>query len=138
MLFAAGFAVVAGVLLTLLRYQIASAYSTDVSVISIAATVMLFVAAYQLVDDTQVVAIGALRGYKDTRVPMLIALFGYWVVGTPISCWLGFGWFLPEPWGIYGFWTGMTIGLSTVSIPLAWRLWRVSRDPERIAQLAAV
>ena len=138
MLFAAGFAVVAGVLLTLLRYQIASAYSTDVSVISIAATVMLFVAAYQLVDDTQVVAIGALRGYKDTRVPMLIALFGYWVVGTPISCWLGFGWFLPEPWGIYGFWTGMTIGLSTVSILLAWRLWRVSRDPVRIAQLAAV
>ena len=138
MLFATVFAVLAGVLLTLLRHEIASVYSTDASVISIAATVMLFVAAYQLVDDTQVVAIGALRGYKDTRAPMLIALFGYWVVGTPISCWLGFGWFLPEPWGIYGFWTGMTAGLSTVAILLGWRLWRVSRDPQRIAQLAAV
>lgn len=137
MLFAAIFALVAGALLLLLRVHIASLYSTDASVIAIAASVMIFVAAYQLADDSQVVAICALRGYKDTRMPMLIALFGYWVVGTPISCWLGFGWFMDDPWGIYGFWTGMTAGLSTVALLLGWRLLRVSGDPRRIEALAA-
>ncbi len=137
MLFAAGFAVVAGVVLVFARSWIASAYSTDPAVVALAASVLLFVAAYQLADDTQVVAIGALRGYKDTRMPMLIALFGYWVIGTPISVWLGFGWGLDAPWGIYGFWTGMTAGLSTVALLLGWRLWRVSRDVRRIEALAA-
>ena len=67
-------------------------FSTDPQVTALAATVVIFVAAYQLADDTQVVAIGALRGYKDTQVPMWIALFGYWIVAVPIACWLGFGW----------------------------------------------
>lgn len=131
------YAIVAGVLLALFRQQIAALYIEDAAVVAIAATVMLFVAAYQLADDTQVVAIGALRGYKDTRAPMLIALFGYWVIGTPISCWLGFGWGLDAPWGVYGFWTGMTIGLSTVALLLARRLWLISRDVARIHALAA-
>jgi MATE family multidrug resistance protein len=51
--------------------------------------------------------------------------------------WLGFGWGLDAPWGIYGFWTGMTAGLSTVALLLGWRLWRVSRDARRIEALAA-
>ncbi len=62
-----------------------SLFSTDPQVNALAATVVIFVAAYQLADDTQVVAIGALRGYKDTQVPMWIALFGYWIVAVPIA-----------------------------------------------------
>jgi len=98
---------------------------------------VIFVAAYQLADDTQVVAIGALRGYKDTKVPMWIALFGYWIVAVPIAIWLGFGLFAVEPLGIYGFWSGMTAGLVFVAVAATWRLWRTASDVGRIARFAS-
>ncbi len=102
-----------------------------------AAVVVIFVAAYQLADDTQVVAIGALRGYKDTKVPMWIALFGYWIVAVPIGVWLGFGLFAVEPLGIYGFWSGMTAGLVFVAVAASYRLWRTAGDVGRITRLAS-
>jgi MATE family multidrug resistance protein len=131
------FAVVVGVILLLARFYVVSLFSTDPTVTALAATVVIFVAAYQLVDDTQVVAIGALRGYKDTQVPMWIALFGYWAVAVPMGCVLGFGWFFVEPLGIYGFWTGMTAGLAFVAIAAIYRLWRTASDPGRISRLAS-
>ena len=131
------FALVVGAALLLLRFFLVSLFSTDPAVNSLAATVVIFVAAYQLADDTQVVAIGALRGYKDTQVPMWIALFGYWVVGTPISCALGFGWFNIAPLGIYGFWTGMTVGLVFVAFTGIFRLWKTAGNPKRVARLAS-
>jgi MATE family multidrug resistance protein len=129
--------VVVGLLLLMLRYFLVSLFTNDPAVNALAATVVLFVAAYQLADDTQVVAIGALRGYKDTQVPMWVALFGYWIVGTPISCALGFGWFGLEPLGIYGFWTGMTAGLVFVAFAAIVRLWRTAGNPVRVARLAS-
>jgi len=134
---AALFAVIVGVGLLLARFFVVSLFSTDPKVTALAATVVIFVAAYQLADDTQVVAIGALRGYKDTQVPMWIALFGYWVVAVPIACSLGFGWLLKEPLGIYGFWAGMTAGLAFVAVAATYRLWRTAGDVARIARLAA-
>jgi MATE family multidrug resistance protein len=134
---AALFALVVGVLLLLGRFFVVALFSTDPQVTALAATVVIFVAAYQLADDTQVVAIGALRGYKDTQVPMWIALFGYWIVAVPIACWLGFGWLAREPLGIYGFWAGMTAGLAFVAVAATYRLWRTAGDAHRIARLAA-
>lgn len=131
------FAVVVGVLLLLLRFFLVSVFTTDPAVRALAATVVLFVAAYQLVDDTQVVAIGALRGYKDTQVPMWIALFGYWIIAVPMSSALGFGWFNLAPMGIYGFWTGMTAGLAFVAFAAIFRLWRTAGDSARVARLAS-
>jgi MATE family multidrug resistance protein len=134
---AALFAVVVGTLLLLGRFFVVALFSTDPEVTALAATVVIFVAAYQLADDTQVVAIGALRGYKDTQVPMWIALFGYWIVAVPIACWLGFGWLAWKPLGIYGFWTGMTAGLAFVAVAATYRLWRTAADPRLIARLAS-
>ena len=134
---AALFAVVVGVILLLARFFVVALFSTDPKVTALAATVVIFVAAYQLADDTQVVAIGALRGYKDTQVPMWIALFGYWIVAVPIACALGFGWLAFEPLGIYGFWSGMTAGLAFVAFAAIFRLWRTAIDPTRIARLAS-
>lgn len=134
---AAVFAVIVGVLLLLGRFYVVSLFSTDPAVNALAATVVLFVAAYQLADDTQVVAIGALRGYKDTQVPMWIALSGYWALAVPIGCGLGFGLLIVEPMGIYGFWTGMTVGLAFVAFAAMYRLWRTATDLARIKRFAA-
>lgn len=77
-------------------------------------------ALFQLVDGAQVVAMGCLRGLKDTRVPMLIAGFGYWIVGLPLSGLLGF-WFGMDGVGI---WLGLAAGLAVAALLLAIRLRR--------------
>ncbi len=130
------YALVAGALLFASRHELAWVYTRDPEVWAIAVQLIVFVAAYQLVDDTQVVAIGALRGYKDTRTPMWIALAGYWVVGFPIAAALGYGWLALEPFGVYGFWGGLTAGLGFVALLMSWRLSRLSRDFARVAALA--
>lgn len=130
------YAFVAGVLLYASRHELAWVYTRDPEVWAIGIQLIVFVAAYQLVDDTQVVAIGALRGYKDTRTPMWIALAGYWIVGFPIACVLGYGWLALEPLGVYGFWAGLTAGLGLVALLVSWRLSRLSRDFERVEALS--
>lgn len=130
-------AAIAAMLIALLRYQVAALYTTDPGVMELASTLMLFVAAFQLFDATQTTALGALRGYKDTRRPMLITMLGYWAVGLPLGCALGFGW-LAEPMGIYGFWIGLVVSLAVVAAALNYRLWRVSGDRRMIEGLAAI
>lgn len=135
--FALLYALFVSVVFVTLRYQLISVYSTDPAVIEIAAVLLLFIALYQIVDDTQVVCVGALRGYKDTRVPMLLGLIGFWVIGLPIGYALAEGWLLPgvAP-GVYGYWTGLTLGLTTVAILAGLRLVKVSGDKEQILRLA--
>ena len=74
-------------------------------------------AVFQLVDGAQAVAQGVLRGLQDTRVPMVVALFGYWVVGFGSSVLLGFH----TPLAGVGIWWGLAIGLAVVSALLLWR-----------------
>lgn len=68
---------------------------------------MMVAAAFQLFDGLQAVAAGALRGLQDTRVPMLFALFGYWIAGFGTAIFLGF--FTPLE-GL-GIWIGLAVGL---------------------------
>ena len=88
-------------------------------VVTLAVQYLAIAAMFQLVDGAQAVAAGVLRGLQDTRVPMLIALFGYWVVGFGTSILLGF----QAHWEGVGIWTGLAVGLLAVSILLLWR-WR--------------
>ena len=74
-------------------------------------------AAFQLFDGAQAVAMGVLRGVQDTRVPMLIAISGYWIVGYGCAFWLGF-W---TPLSGLGVWIGLMAGLVVVSILLVAR-----------------
>jgi MATE family multidrug resistance protein len=84
----------------------------------------LFVAAvFQIVDGAQVVSAGMLRGLHDTRVPMLFAMFGYWVVGIGIGVGLAFGAGL----GGLGIWIGLASGLATVAVLMTLR-W-IRREP---------
>ena len=78
---------------------------------------MVVAAAFQLFDGLQAVASGALRGLRDTRVPMLFALFGYWVPGLGTAVLLGF--FTPLE-GL-GVWIGLAVGLVVVALLMLWR-----------------
>jgi len=136
--FSIGYALVVSVLLVLLRYHLVSIYTVDPAVMKIAATLLLFIAVYQIVDDSQAVTVGALRGYKDTQFPMYISLVGYWFIAVPL------GWFLSQELllpglapGVYGYWTALTVGLSLVAISVGLRLWYLSTHDKKILQLAA-
>ncbi|SDZ94267.1 MATE family efflux transporter [Microbulbifer marinus] len=116
------FAFATGILLITLRHPFVLAYTSNADIIAVATNLLLLGAAFQLVDVAQAMAWGALRGYRDTRVPMYVQLFSYWLVGLTSAYWLG-----ENFWGVYGYWTGICIGLSTATILLGLRLWRTSR-----------
>jgi multidrug resistance protein, MATE family len=83
-------------------------------------TALLAVAAlFQVVDALQVMALGLLRGIKDTRVPMWIAALSYWVIGIPASYLLAF----KAGYGGVGLWLGLVIGLTAAAGMLMTRFW---------------
>ena len=84
---------------------------------------LVIAAAFQLFDGLQAVAAGALRGLQDTRIPMWIAIFSYWVPGIGIALWLGFA----TPLEGVGIWIGLATGLMSAAILLSWRWSRRER-----------
>jgi len=112
--------------IVLLRHQVAAVYSADDAVRALAASLLLFSAFWQLFDATQVCAMGALRGYKVTFVPMLMMMVAFWVVGVPTGTWLGYWGWGEGPLQVYGFWVGLVIGLVLVSAGLALALKKVA------------
>lgn len=87
-------------------------------------TVLLGVAAlFQLADGMQVMALGLLRGVRDTGVPMGLAAVSYWLIGIPCSYVLAF----PLGYGGVGLWLGLVVGLVCAAASLMWRFWRLVR-----------
>lgn len=101
---------------------IASLYTHDDTVIDLAAQLLVLAGLFQFSDGIQVASNGALRGLKDTRVPMAITLFAYWMVGMPVGWWLAFHAGL----GARGIWMGLIAGLSMAALLLFVRFWRSS------------
>lgn len=104
--------------------QLASWYAPgQEAVIALASSLLMLAAVFQLADGLQAVAAGALRGLKDTRMPMLLTALAYWVVGFPVAWWLGF----ELGWGPQGLWGGFLAGLSVAAVLLVsragWLLW---------------
>lgn len=89
----------------------------NAAMIALAVQYMVVAAAFQLFDGAQAVALGALRGLQDTRMPMAFALFGYWVPGLLTSMVLGF----VTPLGGLGVWFGLAVGLMVVAALLMSR-----------------
>lgn len=104
--------------IALFRHDITEIYSRDLQVQSLAATLLLFAMAYQLVDSWQVTTAGCLRGMQDTSVPMFITFFAYWVVAFPTGILLS----RVLNYGAQGFWFGLLIGLAVAAILLILRL----------------
>ena len=67
---------------------------------------------------------------------MVYSLVGYWGFALPLGAALAFGWWRFPEMGVYGFWTGLSLGLAAVSTAVGLRLYQTSRKPERIARLA--
>lgn len=101
-------------------HAIAMLYSNDTTVVALAAQLLVLAGVFQFSDGIQVASNGALRGLKDTRVPMLIAAFAYWGVGMPVGWWLTFD----RGLGARGMWMGLAAGLSVAAVLLFRRFWR--------------
>lgn len=95
-------------------------FSSDPVVVAAAAALLPIAGVFQVFDGVQVAAAGALRGVGDTRVPMLLNLLGFWVIGLPVSVLLGF----PIGLGPQGVWWGLAVGIGVVGVLLLLRVRR--------------
>jgi MATE family multidrug resistance protein len=109
----------ASVMLGMPRF-IAGLYTNDPKVIALAVQLIMLAGLFQFSDGIQVASNGALRGLKDTRVPMAITLFAYWMIGMPLGWWLTFH----QHMGARGMWVGLIAGLSVAAVMLFARFWR--------------
>jgi MATE family multidrug resistance protein len=114
----AGFMTLSAALMLAFPDLFSRAYTTDRTVIAVAASLIPLAGVFQIFDGLQVVAIGILRGVADTRTPVLINLLGFWLIGLPVSIWLG----LRTPAGPSGLWWGLVLGLAVVAVALLLRV----------------
>ncbi len=120
---AVGAQAVSATCLLLFSREIAGFFTTDAAVIAGAALLLQVAGAFQLSDGLQVASIGALRGLKDTRVPMVITTLSYWGVGMALGVYLG----MVRGWGAVGVWWGLVAGLSVAAALLSTRFLRLTR-----------
>lgn len=97
-------------------------YTNDPEVLALSTALLFYAALYQFSDSVQVACAGALRGYQDTRVPMLLTLVAYWLIGLPSGYILGLTDLYGPARGPAGFWQGLIIGLSAAALFLSLRL----------------
>lgn len=83
-------------------------------VMQIASRLLLVAAVFQISDSIQVLVLGALRGLQDVKIPMFLVFISYWVVGFPVSWFLG----KAEVYGSFGIWLGLLAGLTMAAILL--------------------
>lgn len=119
-------AAISGVMVYLLRFQVASLYSNDDAVIMVTANFLAYALFFIVADALQATALGALRGYQDVVISFLMTLVGYWVVCLPI------GYILANftKLGARGYWIGLTIGLFVVGVVLCIRLVLLQKKKE--------
>jgi MATE family multidrug resistance protein len=103
--------------------RIVSIYTRDVEVASMAKSLLLMAALFQFSDGVQVSSAGALRGMKDTFFPMIVSFAAYWLIGLPLSYYLG----INQHFGPQGLWLGLVGGLSIAAVLLLWRFLAQSR-----------
>lgn len=92
-------------------------------IIGIASKLLLVAAVFQISDGIQVVVLGALRGLQDVKVPMYITFVAYWVIGFPISYYLG----THTDLGATGIWIGLLAGLTSAALFLYIRFARLTK-----------
>ena len=97
-----------GLVTILWRHQIAAVYNNDPVVLGLASHLLLFAATYQITDAVQVVSVGILRGYNDTRAILCVTLISYWVFALPVGYTLGRTHLWGDPLGPQGFWRSLS------------------------------
>jgi multidrug resistance protein, MATE family len=112
-----------GVLFIVGKNFLPSLYIDDITVLTIAAPLMIIAGFFQLSDGLQVVCIGALRGLQDVKVPSLLIFVAYWIIGLPLGYILGF----TMGYGANGIWIGLLVGLTVTAAAMLWRFNYLSK-----------
>jgi MATE family multidrug resistance protein len=117
-----GLMLVSAVVIAFASRAIADVYTDDEAVLGVAASLLLFAALFQVSDGLQIGAAGALRGFKDARVPMALCVASYWGIGFPLAYWLG----VVRGQGPAGVWIGLVAGLTVSAVALNLRFHSIS------------
>jgi MATE family multidrug resistance protein len=128
LMIAAVIAVSGGILFALVPTTLASIFldkagADSAAVLAIAGPFVVIAGIFQLVDGLQAIAAGLLRGLKDTRIPMVLALISYWPIGFFCAWFFAF----PAGFGGIGVWFGFLSGLAAAAVLLNWRFYRLVR-----------
>lgn len=110
------------------RHGIVALYTPDAVVRNLAAGLLVFGALYQLSDAVMTTSLGALRGFKDTAVPMRLTFVAYWGIAMPLGYTLGMTDVFFPAMGPAGFWISLITGLTLAALFLLLRLLRVGRS----------
>jgi MATE family multidrug resistance protein len=97
-------------------------YTNDPAIASMAVTLLFYAAIFQFPDGIQICGAGALRGLKDTLMPMVYNIISYWLIGLILGYYLTF----EKGMGPAGMWTGMIAGLSAGALLMSTRFLRRS------------
>ncbi len=122
-------AFISGVILFMLRSEVAGIYTKDSEVLQLTSQFLIFAIFFQLSDAIQAPVQGALRGYKDVNITFIMTLISYWVIGLPT------GYMLANytDWGAFGYWIGLIAGLAVGAACLSYRLLHLQRKQNKLA-----
>jgi multidrug resistance protein, MATE family len=120
---AAIFMALTALLMSLFPGFLTGLYTDDANLQELAIQLIYMAAIFQLSDGLQVSGLGALRGLKDTRIPMYVNLIAYWIIGLPLGYWLG----IVMDMGPTGLWIGLIAGLTIAGILHNWRFNTLTR-----------
>ncbi|RXT15350.1 MATE family efflux transporter [Ammoniphilus sp. CFH 90114] len=110
--------------------EVARLYTTDALVLELTKKFLIYAIYFQLSDAIAAPIQGALRGYKDVNVTLLMAFISYWILGLPI----GYLLVRVTDLGAYGYWVGLISGLAFGAIFLSWRLLRIQKQKKAMLE----
>jgi len=119
-----GIMVICAIVLATFPESIVRIYIRDPEVVELASSLILMAALFQISDGLQVGGYGALRGLKDTRIPMYFNFISYWLIGFPLGYYLGFY----TDMGPKGLWVGLIAGLTTAALLHNRRFLKLTRS----------
>jgi multidrug resistance protein, MATE family len=129
LLLGVGFMSITAVVFVIAPAPLAVMFTPDSRVIAIAVMLIPIAGIFQVFDGIQAVAAGILRGIGDTRAPLIVNLFGFWLLGVPVSIYLGFY----TSARAAGLWWGLVVGLAAVAVFLLLRIRvRMQRELVRV------
>ncbi|GAA6154008.1 MATE family efflux transporter [Pseudoteredinibacter isoporae] len=116
------YAFVFGLLIAWQPGMVISLFTQDSGIANLSLAMLVFAPMFLLIDSAQVSVAQILRGFEDTKVPMMFQVFGYWCLGFPLGYSLGATDYWGENYGIYGYWSGFLAGIIVSAILLNIRL----------------
>jgi MATE family multidrug resistance protein len=117
------YGLICGILFVIFQHQLPLIFTNNYEVASIASTLLIMGALFQISDATQAIGVGLLRGIKDAKIPTLFVAIAYWIIGIPVGYFLSF----QMNWGPSGIWIGFITGLTVSSILLNTRFLKKSK-----------